>query len=110
MDKETIVKENLKNLSKEDWHIINNFIYGGAFVIVRQHTTPLNIKDINTLKLKDLCIKINEYVESCYDVCNKLNRAENNQGRFLIIDEVQLFSMLQVRDIFEEEIKKREVS
>lgn len=105
MNKEAIVKENLKNLSKEDWRIINNFIYGGALVRIRKHIRPLDIKEISTSELEGLCVKIKEYVESCYDVTNKLRQL---QGRFLIVDEMQLFSILQVRDIFKEEIQKRE--
>jgi hypothetical protein len=108
MKEENIVRENLKNLSKEDWNIVNNFIYGGALVRARKHIKPMNIENISTTELENLCVKINNYIDSCYDVTEKLNRVRQLQGRFLLIDEMQLISILQVIDIFKEEIQKRE--
>lgn len=108
MMEKDIVKNNLKNLSKEDWNIVNHFIYGGALVRARKHVRPMNIVNISTNELEGLCVKIDEYVESCYDVTEKLNKLRQPQGKFLIIDELQLFSILQVRDKFKEEIQKRE--
>ncbi len=108
MREEDIVRENLKNLSKEDWNIVNNFIYGGALVRARKYIKPMNIKNISTSELESLCVKIDEYIESCYDVTEKLNKVRQLQGKFLMVDELQLFSILQVRDEFKEEIQKRE--
>lgn len=102
---EVEIFKHLGVLSKDDWNIINNFICNRTFT--RKSKETLDIKYINTRDLENLCTKINSYIKVCYDVFDGLNKISWCEGRLLVLDEVQIYFMLQVRDTFKEEIKQR---